>query len=627
MQASGSGAGRRRTGRRIVSLGLALATWLAGMGAWANETSYTWMVDRHVYTIDADGRWVGLLEAERKAHDAQAARDGGRIDISYQASVQKIEILEALTLKADGRRLAVTADKILDIAPQVGREVALYTDLRTRSIVFPDLEAGDSIRYVYRLTSTELTWPGFSWSSAWRTTTRALRSERIFERPAGMPLIEEHHHVDYRAEQVADGTRQVFSWHNAKSVGEEAGSTSPLDWAPRFAVSTFRSYAEIGDHYGKLHEAAATPTPEIEALAAEIVGAATDRATVARKLFEWTQRNVRYVAVSIGHGKLMPVAPSETVRNRYGDCKAQVALLAALLAARGIASEPALMNITASRYVLSETPVADFDHVILHIPKLDIYVDPTSHYSSFGSLRWNHSDKPVLHAVVGKSHLGRLPRERAEDNVAETHTTVTIWSDGTISGSTRERASGAMASDLRSQAARTDGPRASAQLRYFGTPGTGKWTKRPVDTADGSAEIAGEFKLSDAIDLGAGEALTPPPGLRFLQRPGGFLVGSHDAARTRPFPCHAGRQIETIEVILPRGIKPVRLPADRHWTLAIAEYRSAYTFRDGTLIVRREFTAHPERQVCTPEQSKELVGFLSNLRRDYRSVVVFDQQP
>lgn len=627
MQASGSVADRRTAGRWIVSLGLALATWLAGVAAWANDTGYTWMVDRHVYTIDADGRWVGLLEAERKAHDAQAARDGGRIDISYQASVQKIEILEALTLKADGRRLAVAPDKFLDIAPQVGREVALYTDLRTRSIVFPDLEAGDSIRYVYRLTSTELTWPGFSWSAAWRTTNRTVRSERVFERPVGMALIEEHHRLDYRVDSDADRVRQVFSWRNDRPVGEEAGSTSPLDWAPRFAVSTFGSYAEIGGHYGKLHAVAATPTPEIEALAAEIVGAAADRAAVARQLFEWTQRNVRYVAVSIGQGKLMPVAPVETVRNRYGDCKAQVALLAALLAARGIASEPVLMNMTSSRYVLPETPVADFDHVILYLPELDLYVDPTSQYSSFGSLRWSHSDKPVLHAVVGKSRVGRLPRERAEDNVAETHTTVTIWSDGTMSGSTREEATGAFAGDLRSQAARTDGARAAAQLRFFGTPGTGKWTKRPADTADGAAAVAGEFKLSDAIDLGAGEALIPPPGLRFLQRPGGFLVGSHDIARTRSFPCHAGRQVETIEVILPRGIKPVRLPADRSWATAIAEYRSTYAFRDGALTVRREFTAHPESQVCTPEQSKELVGFLSNLRRDYRSVVVFDQQP
>jgi hypothetical protein len=44
-------------------------------------------------------------------------------------------------------------------------------------------------------------------------------------------------------------------------------------------------------------------------------------------------------------------------------------------------------------------------------------------------------------------------------------------------------------------------------------------------------------------------------------------------------------------------------------------------------LVRREFVARPqnENEVCTPEQSNELVGLMSNIRRDYRSVVVFDK--
>jgi hypothetical protein len=118
----------------------------------------------------------------------------------------------------------------------------------------------------------------------------------------------------------------------------------------------------------------------------------------------------------------------------------------------------------------------------------------------------------------------------------------------------------------------------------------------------------------------------PPPGLRFFVRPGAFLLGTHDTARTRPFPCYAGRQIETIEVILPTGLRPTRLPADRDWQTSIADYTSSYAFHGNTLLVRREFAAHPLSQVCTPEQSAELVGLLSNVRRDLRSVVVFDQR-
>jgi transglutaminase-like putative cysteine protease len=594
--------------------------------AHAQDTGYTWLVDRQTYTFSEDGLWVGVFEAERKAHDAEAARNGGRIDISYPASLQKIEILEAATLKADGRRLPVADDRIIDIAPQVAREVALYTDLRTRSIVFPDVEAGDTIHYVYRLTQFDRTWPSFSWSVFWRDSTRTVLAERIFERPANKPLAVEHHGGDYRVDTAGDRIRQVFSRSNSKPTPEEAGSTSPADWGARFSVSTFRSYEEIGDHYAGLHDVASAVTPQVSALAKEIIGSATDRAAQARLLFDWVARNVRYVAVSIGQGKLTPNPASETIQHRYGDCKAHVALLAALLAARGISGEPAFININVARYTLPHVPVADFNHVMLYVPELDLYLDSTSQHSSFGTLPWGHYGKPVLHAVAGKSRTLRVPSLRTDDNVGETHTIVTIGSDGRMTGTTQEKARGAVATDLGNQMAGADAAKATAQLRHFGSPGTGKWMKRSLDRSAAAAEFAAEFKLADEIDLAAGEALMPPAGLRFLVRPGAFLLGTHDLPRAHPFPCYAARQIETIDVIFPAGLRPTRLPADRTWKISIAEYSSTYTFQGDALRVRREFVAHPPSQRCTPEQSQELVGFLSNVRRDQRSVVVFDQR-
>ena len=357
-----------------------------------------------------------------------------------------------------------------------------------------------------------------------------------------------------------------------------------------------------------------------------IAGKSTDRAEQARLLFEWVARNIRYVGVSIGSGKLTPTPAAQTLRDRYGDCKASVALLAALMAARGIPSEPALINITTARYVLPDVAVAAFDHVILYLPEFDRYIEPTAQNVAFGMLPWRHYDKPVVHAVDGRSRTARVPRLRAADHTGEVHTTATVWSDGKVTGSTREIAHGAMATDLKNLAAAdVTTAKAAVQLRFFGTPGTGKWTKSTRGGSTPAAEMTGEFTLADELDLNAGEALLPPPGLRFLARPGVTMFGTHDTARTRPFVCHAGRQVETIEVIVPPGLRPTRLPVDRVWQIAIAEYRSSYMFREGTLLVRREFVARPEGQVCTPEQSRELVGFLSNIRRDQRSVVVFDR--
>jgi transglutaminase-like putative cysteine protease len=624
---------RRETGRNEGSV----TDWKRRMAlAWlllwplapatAQEAGFTWTLMRYAYVLDDKGLSTGTFEIERQAHDAQAARTGARVDLSYVAGQETIEILDAVTMKADGRKIPVGPDRILDIAPQVPRDVAMYSDTRTRSVVFPDVAAGDSIRYVYRLKRFSRNWPGFSWTAPLRKLARVKASEMTIDVPAALPLLVEDHGVRHRSESSGERVRHIFSWSNDKAIPPEPGATSDYDWSDRFSVSTFKSYAEIGDYYARLHAMSAAVTSAVAELAAKIVGSASDRAAQARLLSEWVAQNVRYVAVSVGQGTLAPTPADETIGNRYGDCKADTALLAALLAARGIASEAVLINTNLARYVLPETPVADFNHVILYVPELDLYVDPTWNHAAFGVLPWGLYDKPVVHAVDGKSRVGRTPSQRAEDNVSEVATVASVSADGRVEGTTREHARGAMATDLKAwMAAGLTADRAASHLRSQGTPGAGAWISPKRDDAASETSLVASFKLADSIDLADGEALVPPGGLRFLPRPGSFLLGVQDTLRQHPFPCYAGRQSETIEVRVPPGLKPTRLPADRHWTTSIAEYVSSYAFSDGILSVRREFTARPQAQVCAADESHELIGLMSNIRRDYRAVVVFDR--
>src|SRR5215813_14215142 len=202
---SGRARGGRLTIRSILAGASLLMALAVNCGALADNApdptkGYTWLVDRHTYTIETQSKWVLIAEVERKAHDAQAAHNGGRIDLSYHADLQSLEILEAVTVKADGRRVSVGPDRIFDIAPQVSREVSLYTDIRTRSIVFPDLEAGDSIRYVYRLALVDPVWPDFAFGSWWNTLIRTIRSENIFDLPKSMRVAVEAHGTDHRVE-------------------------------------------------------------------------------------------------------------------------------------------------------------------------------------------------------------------------------------------------------------------------------------------------------------------------------------------------------------------------------------------------------------------------------------------
>ena len=253
-------------------------------------------------------------------------------------------------------------------------------------------------------------------------------------------------------------------------------------------------------------------------------------------------------------------------------------------------------------------------------------VEPSHQISFIASTSQPRTWEEVLLAVDGHSRLARTPVLRADDNVVEVTTHAEISDDGHITGTTSERATGAMASDLKAwMALDLDEARATKQLNFFDGPGTGKWLDPVRNDAANDVSLKSEFAMADTIDLAAGEALVPPPGLRFLARPGTMLMGTHDTPRTHPFPCYAGRQVETLDVAVPAGFRPQRLPRNRTFETAMATYSARYAFHDGTLTVRREFVARPRQQVCTAEQSHEMADLLSRIRRDYASVVLFDR--
>jgi hypothetical protein len=174
-------------------------------------------------------------------------------------------------------------------------------------------------------------------------------------------------------------------------------------------------------------------------------------------------------------------------------------------------------------------------------------------------------------------------------------TSVVIDPAGKMSGTTRETAKGAIATDLKYwSAGDLDKLRAEAQLGHFGTPGTGKWTSPGREDLAPEVTIGGEFALLDRP--GRGRGLGAALRLAISRAPRLFSSGYARQAEAEAFPLSCR-------------------PADRK-----PRSRGAWQ-AFGTARIR-EAAAKQERGL---QQSNELVGLMSNIRRDYRSVVVFDK--
>ena len=149
------------------------------------------------------------------------------------------------------------------------------------------------------------------------------------------------------------------------------------DRDPQLVITSFKDEVELGASYWSSMKDKDVVTPEIQALADEITKGIGDKRAQAEAIDRWVKKNIRYVMVFLGSGGVTPNPAPTVLKNKYGDCKDHVALMGALLKAKGIASEQALINL-GSIYGLPDLPLPNFNHVMLYLPELGLYTDPTS---------------------------------------------------------------------------------------------------------------------------------------------------------------------------------------------------------------------------------------------------------
>lgn len=143
---------------------------------------------------------------------------------------------------------------------------------------------------------------------------------------------------------------------------------------PRFQIgrmvelSDFASWAELGALMAPLYAKAATipPTGPLADEVAKVKAASTDPVARATAALALVQNRVRYVALTMDSGGLLPADAATTWARRYGDCKAKTALLLGILAQLGIDAAPVAVNAVAGDGIDERLPaIGVFNHVLV----------------------------------------------------------------------------------------------------------------------------------------------------------------------------------------------------------------------------------------------------------------------
>jgi transglutaminase-like putative cysteine protease len=566
------------------------------------------------------------LTSETLIGSPVGAQQMPQAQLTVNEHFNQLEIVEAANLKADGRRLDVPADKIVVQANSAEDQTSFDADETAHTIIFPDVAEGDRLRYIARYTAKRPARPGgFNIAYSFEPEYRYSAYTLTLDVPAGLKLQTAIKGFTHRTTEKPGRIVHEWTLEPLPYRAAEPDAVSSLDRGPYIHVTSFPDWRSAAQSFCSGAEPMADATPEIKKLADEITNGQAGRKDQAQAIFDWVASNIRYVNITLGAGGFVPRPANFIAANRYGDCKDHATLMRALLAAKGIDSEYALIDFRPI-YKTFSIPLEIFDHVIVHVPELNLYVDPTAKHSVFHSLPSALYDKPVLRCAHGESVVARTPPASADADAVSVDAQVTVNANGKATGKTVTVSKGNEAAALRSIMAsvETSGSEQSAKLlaAYYGFSGSGRIEPTPSTDRSEPYAVTTHFTFDDTV-LGENYPAAVVTGLRVASRPFEQMAPIFRSGRIADFVCQPFTYREKIAYSLPKGWTPKALPKDVSVSRGPAAYSARYSFHDGAFEAERSFSLRTESSSCPAAMARELAPVFRAASRDVDEQLTF----
>jgi len=353
----------------------------------------------------------------------------GQLIFGYSSATEKLEVSYVRVRKPSGQVVATPAASAQDFAPDILRQAPMYSDYRQRHVSVVDLQPGDILEYRTVTTISPLA-PGEFWYEHDFPRQVVVQQDSLqIDVPKSRDVKLES--PDHKYDVQENGDRRVYTWTirdflPKRLTNPDADDEDDDSDTTDVQLSTFSDWKQVAHWYAKLQRERVVVDDNVRKKADELARGANSPEEKTRRLYDYVARNIRYVSLSFGVGRLQPHAASEVLQNGYGDCKDKHTLLAGLLRAEGIQSYPVL--ITSGRKLDADMPSpAQFNHVITAVRLGDglTWLDTTTEVAPYGLLLYQLRNKQAVLATDDASAgLVRTPAESPIENL------VTINVDG-----------------------------------------------------------------------------------------------------------------------------------------------------------------------------------------------------
>jgi transglutaminase-like putative cysteine protease len=170
----------------------------------------------------------------------------------------------------------------------------------------------------------------------------------------------------------------------------------------------------------------------------------TNREEKIRTLYEYMQKNTRYISIQLGIGGLQPFDASYVASKKYGDCKALSNYMVSILKEAGIDAYTVIIKGDPSiPPVIEDFPSNQFNHAVMCIPGKDTtWLECTSQTESCGYMGSFTGNRKALLIKEDGGYLISTPRYGVNENLQLRRVDAVIDNEGTLVANAKTRYTG-----------------------------------------------------------------------------------------------------------------------------------------------------------------------------------------
>jgi hypothetical protein len=276
------------------------------------KAPFTILKDITTWQVHRDGTPVQDWEQVIRIDTPQGAASEAQQVISFDAAAEKVTVLDAYSVRPDGKRLAVPKGNIRVQDEAVDSDAPVFSNAKQLYIVFLQVSVGSTLHIKTRTVQHKPHFKGEFFQSHYLQPH--VQSHDVQVHVLHDPAI----HLQMAGRGITGGQvprlpgdrpgylRHSFQLHSGPALPLEPSQVALADVATALHITSFADQAALGRAYLRGARASAKVTPAIQRQAQQLTAGLTTDADKVRALYNWVSHNIRYVGMYMNLSGFVP---------------------------------------------------------------------------------------------------------------------------------------------------------------------------------------------------------------------------------------------------------------------------------------------------------------------------------